>query len=105
MKSELNYDIPNDRKCIFCEILSFLNALKCMVPQLSSMNLIISNRSRNILSSKVPITNFIMFFDICERYKTTIYEWYPTHNTSAQIFDREMTGYDLNIKKYHSTFF
>jgi hypothetical protein len=49
------------------------------------------------LFSNVDIINFIMFLDICEGYTYTLYERYPPLNTSAQILDREITHYDLNL--------
>ena len=44
-----------------------------MIPQLFSLNLTISNSSRKILLSNVPIMNFIMFLDISERYMKRIH--------------------------------
>jgi hypothetical protein len=89
----------------FLEILTFQNDLKCMISQLSSMTLTISKSSRNILFSNVAIINFIVFFDICERFTYTLYERYPPPNTSAQILHREITHYDLNLRTYHSSLF
>ena len=81
------------------------NALKCMISQLSSFTLTISTSSANFLFSNVPIINFIMVFDICQGHTYTLYERYPPHNTSAQILDRQVTDYGLNLTKYHSTLF
>jgi hypothetical protein len=90
MKPWIYYFISNVRKCISSETLTFQNALKCMISQLSWLTLTISNSSRNILFSNVAIINFIMFFDKCEAYTYTLYERYPPHTTSAQILDREI---------------
>jgi hypothetical protein len=105
MKPGIYYVIYNVHKSNFFEILTFHNALKSMISQLSWLTLTFSKSHRNILFSNVPIINFIMFFDICEAYTYTLYERYPPHKTSAQILHREITDYDLEARKYHLTLF
>jgi hypothetical protein len=63
MEPGIYYDIYNVRKCIFYEILTFQNDLKCKISKLSRLTLTISSTSPNILFSNVAIYNFIVFFD------------------------------------------
>ena len=78
--------------------LKFQNALKCMIQQLSSLTLTISSSSPKYSPFECPhYSFFIMFLDICERYTYTFYERNPPHNTIAEILDREITDYDVNV--------
>jgi hypothetical protein len=63
MKPGIYYVINYGRTCIFIfEILTFENALTCVIPQLFTLTLAISNSFRNIHFSIVPVINFIIMF-------------------------------------------
>ena len=70
-----------------------------MISQLPALILTISNTSRYILFSYFPFINFIMFLHIRKGYTYTLYGKYPPHNISAQILDREIAHYELNLTK------